>query len=378
VITMDPLMCEEIVKALREFREEIRRTSSEHITGFALDTNRVDHDAACSLVELLPSSPMSNITYEFVPHPPFVRTPKVDVANDAEAVTSATATIAVDDEPFTESAFPPPFVPTSEIQADDDDARFSRTSSDFEASDTCADLALLLEVPPGEVQGPLGMDHHEEGALDAVTLGVSVLHTKFIATCEASFQVALEVLLLRENRKGVCTSAVGVGRQCYTMLGAVKLAPAPELVDALPTLEIATPFPISMDRIDLAKCRERRIRITNTIGIDCVDKDIEVLFLFNSPWPPDFVFSPVVMVEDQEGDPPTGMKIVPVQLLHVAYIAPHHLHPPAPPPPAAAAISEFDVDAPDMCSMKCQSTPSPLMQQRSRDSPPNKEARLEA
>jgi hypothetical protein len=319
---MDPLMCEEIVKALREFREEIRRTFSEHITGFALDTNRVDHDAACSLVELLPSSPMSNITYEFVPHPPFVRTPKVDVANDAEAVTSATATIAVDDERFNESAFPPPFVPTSEIQADDDDARFSRTSSDFEASDTCADLALLLEVPPGEVQGPLGMDHHEEGALDAVTLGVSVLHTKFIATCEASFQVALEVLLLRENRKGVCTSAVGVGRQCYTMLGAVKLAPAPELVDALPTLEIATPFPISIDRIDLAKCRERRIRITNTIGIDCVDKDIEVLFLFNSPWPPDFVFSPVVMVEDQEGDPLTGMKIVPVQLLHVAYIAP--------------------------------------------------------
>jgi hypothetical protein len=242
-------------------------------------------------VELLLSSPMSTITYESVLHPPFVRTPEVDIANDADAVASATTAIAIHDEWFTESVFPPPFVPTPEIQADDDDVHFSCTSS---ATDTYADLALLLEVPPSKVQGPLGTDLHREGALDTVTLDVSILHTKFNATCEAPFQAALEVLL-HENRKGVRTYAVGVDRQCYTMLGVVKLTPVPELamysklIDVLPTLEIAIPFPISIDRIDLTMCRKRRIRVTNTTDIDYVEKDIEVLVPFDSPWPPDIV-----------------------------------------------------------------------------------------
>lgn len=36
------------------------------------------------------------------------------------------------------------------------------------------------------------------------------------------------------------------------------------LIDALPALEIVASFSVGIDRVDLAKCRERGIRVTNT------------------------------------------------------------------------------------------------------------------
>ena len=36
------------------------------------------------------------------------------------------------------------------------------------------------------------------------------------------------------------------------------------LIDALPSLEIVASFSVGIDRVDLAKCRERGIRVTNT------------------------------------------------------------------------------------------------------------------
>jgi hypothetical protein len=58
------------------------------------------------------------------------------------------------------------------------------------------------------------------------------------------------------------------------------------------------------------------------------------------------MFSLTVMVEDQEGVPPTSMKAVPVQMMQVTYIAPHHLQPLAPHPAAAALLSALNVDVP--------------------------------
>jgi hypothetical protein len=37
-----------------------------------------------------------------------------------------------------------------------------------------------------------------------------------------------------------------------------------DLIDALPALEIVASFSVGIDRVDLAKCRERGIRVTNT------------------------------------------------------------------------------------------------------------------
>jgi lactate dehydrogenase-like 2-hydroxyacid dehydrogenase len=37
-----------------------------------------------------------------------------------------------------------------------------------------------------------------------------------------------------------------------------------KLIDALPALEIVASFSVGIDRVDLAKCRERGIRVTNT------------------------------------------------------------------------------------------------------------------
>jgi lactate dehydrogenase-like 2-hydroxyacid dehydrogenase len=37
-----------------------------------------------------------------------------------------------------------------------------------------------------------------------------------------------------------------------------------DLIDALPELEIVASFSVGIDRVDLAKCRERGIRVTNT------------------------------------------------------------------------------------------------------------------
>ncbi|CAA0822175.1 Glyoxylate/hydroxypyruvate reductase A HPR2 [Striga hermonthica] len=37
-----------------------------------------------------------------------------------------------------------------------------------------------------------------------------------------------------------------------------------ELIDALPKLEIVSTFSVGLDKIDLAKCREKGIRVTNT------------------------------------------------------------------------------------------------------------------
>lgn len=37
-----------------------------------------------------------------------------------------------------------------------------------------------------------------------------------------------------------------------------------ELIDALPNLEIVSSYSVGLDKIDLAKCKERGIRVTNT------------------------------------------------------------------------------------------------------------------
>jgi hydroxypyruvate reductase 2 len=52
------------------------------------------------------------------------------------------------------------------------------------------------------------------------------------------------------------------------------------LIDALPALQIVASFSVGIDHVDLAKCRERGIRVTNTPDVltdDVVDLAIAVL-----------------------------------------------------------------------------------------------------
>ncbi|XP_019184523.1 PREDICTED: hydroxyphenylpyruvate reductase-like [Ipomoea nil] len=58
---------------------------------------------------------------------------------------------------------------------------------------------------------------------------------------------------LREN-----TNAI------HVVTGNTSVGADAELIDALPKLEIVSSFSVSLDKIDLAKCREKGIRVTNT------------------------------------------------------------------------------------------------------------------
>ncbi|KAL6883370.1 hypothetical protein ACP4OV_010784 [Aristida adscensionis] len=40
-----------------------------------------------------------------------------------------------------------------------------------------------------------------------------------------------------------------------------------EIIDALPRLEIVACYSVGVDRVDLARCRERGVRVTNTPGV---------------------------------------------------------------------------------------------------------------
>lgn len=48
------------------------------------------------------------------------------------------------------------------------------------------------------------------------------------------------------------------------VVGDTKVGADSELIDSLPRLEIVTSYSVGLDKIDLDKCRERGIRVTNT------------------------------------------------------------------------------------------------------------------
>lgn len=48
------------------------------------------------------------------------------------------------------------------------------------------------------------------------------------------------------------------------VVGNVAAGSDAELIDALPKLEIVSSFSVGLDKIDLNKCREKGIRVTNT------------------------------------------------------------------------------------------------------------------
>lgn len=48
------------------------------------------------------------------------------------------------------------------------------------------------------------------------------------------------------------------------VVGSASFGADSELIDALPNLEIVSSFCVGLDKIDLVKCKERGIRVTNT------------------------------------------------------------------------------------------------------------------
>lgn len=48
------------------------------------------------------------------------------------------------------------------------------------------------------------------------------------------------------------------------VVGDTKISADSELIDSLPRLEIVASYSVGLDKIDLNKCRERGIRVTNT------------------------------------------------------------------------------------------------------------------
>lgn len=48
------------------------------------------------------------------------------------------------------------------------------------------------------------------------------------------------------------------------VVGNTKLGADSELIDSLPRLEIVSTYSVGLDKIDLDKCRERGVRVTNT------------------------------------------------------------------------------------------------------------------
>ncbi|VFQ87892.1 unnamed protein product [Cuscuta campestris] len=54
------------------------------------------------------------------------------------------------------------------------------------------------------------------------------------------------------------------GNSIRAVVGNASLGADAELIDALPNLEIVSSFSVGLDKIDLAKCREKGIRVTNT------------------------------------------------------------------------------------------------------------------
>jgi hydroxypyruvate reductase 2 len=51
-----------------------------------------------------------------------------------------------------------------------------------------------------------------------------------------------------------------------------------QLIHQLPNLEIVSSFSVGLDKIDLTKCRERVIRVTNTPDVLTDDVEMEVWF----------------------------------------------------------------------------------------------------
>ncbi|KAL0429842.1 UNVERIFIED_CONTAM: Hydroxyphenylpyruvate reductase [Sesamum radiatum] len=56
----------------------------------------------------------------------------------------------------------------------------------------------------------------------------------------------------------------GFGESIRAVVGDTKVGADAELIDALPSLEIVASYSVGLDKIDLNKCRERGIRVTNT------------------------------------------------------------------------------------------------------------------
>ncbi|KAI9201510.1 hypothetical protein LWI28_024559 [Acer negundo] len=55
-----------------------------------------------------------------------------------------------------------------------------------------------------------------------------------------------------------------------------------ELIDNLPKVEIVSSFNVGLDKIDLAKCREKRIRVINSPNVlteDVVDLEIGLILV---------------------------------------------------------------------------------------------------
>ena len=51
------------------------------------------------------------------------------------------------------------------------------------------------------------------------------------------------------------------------MVGNTVAGASAELIDSLPKLEIVSTYSVGLDKVDLAKCKERKIAVTNTPDI---------------------------------------------------------------------------------------------------------------
>ena len=50
----------------------------------------------------------------------------------------------------------------------------------------------------------------------------------------------------------------------HAVVGNTVVGASAELIDSLPKLEIVSTYSVGLDKVDLAKCKERKIAVTNT------------------------------------------------------------------------------------------------------------------
>jgi len=50
----------------------------------------------------------------------------------------------------------------------------------------------------------------------------------------------------------------------HAVVGNTVAGASAELIDSLPKLEIVSTYSVGLDKVDLAKCKERKIAITNS------------------------------------------------------------------------------------------------------------------
>ncbi|KAL0380451.1 UNVERIFIED_CONTAM: Hydroxyphenylpyruvate reductase [Sesamum angustifolium] len=93
---------------------------------------------------------------------------------------------------------------------------------------------------------------------------VGVLMTcSMSAYLEGELEKRFKLLRLWESNSKAQFLA-GFGESIRAVVGDTKVGANAELIDALPRLEIVASYSVGLDKIDLNKCKERGIRVTNT------------------------------------------------------------------------------------------------------------------